>query len=200
MGHDVVVIRGDGSDDGLEELRLLRGTAGRPLRLVAAEPRLVDVAARLSAALDLEPVEDTTDRRVAVGLVMNSAATSGALRTAIGPLPDPREIVAVILSDGAAVDGSTGEFPVDDDGDAESDPGPEIPHRRGNHRPGSHRSEPGSQPSAHRPTVARLESDASDTADSGRPDDGGGPVGGSTPGDPPEDDPVTGEAAPASAH
>ncbi|WP_010539680.1 hypothetical protein [Dietzia alimentaria] len=97
-GHPVVMVDDDGSVDSLKQLRLLRATVGRPLRLVATEPQLADAAARLADALSLDPAPVTDKRRIAVGLVTNSRADSAVLRAAIGSLPDPREIVAVILS------------------------------------------------------------------------------------------------------
>ena len=102
VGHSVALIRDDGAAEGLAELRLVRETAGRPLRLVASEPPLNVAVARLSDALDLDPARFTDARRVAVGLVTHPAATLETLRAAIGALPDPHEVVAVILSDDRA--------------------------------------------------------------------------------------------------
>lgn len=120
VGHAVAVVDDDASVGGPEELRLLRESVGRPLRLVASEPRFVATAARLSDALGLQPVSPADERRIAIGLVTHLAAGPGELRSAIGALPDPREVVAVILADpDAAPDspGPTSEAEQDPDGE-----------------------------------------------------------------------------------
>ncbi|MDV8002534.1 hypothetical protein [Rhodococcus sp. IEGM 1408] len=191
VGHAVAVISDDGSGEALETLRLLQETAGRPLRLVVSEPQLVDAAARISDALDLTPVPVADERRIAVGIVTHIAATPGSLRAAVGTLPDPHEVVAVILSDGRAGDESSGESRTGADRNAESDPSPEFTRV-----PATHHPESDSRPPADRPAAGRH---ATGTTDAERPPDGSRPVAGPPPGDPPEDDPVPGEAAPTSA-
>ncbi|MGI9587312.1 MAG: hypothetical protein ACR2MR_03795 [Dietzia maris] len=134
IGHPVVMVADDGSVDSLEQLRLLRETVARPLRLVATEPQLADAAARLADELALEPAPVTDKRRIAVGLVTRSSADSAALRAAIGSLPDHREIVAVILSDEHAdpeetrddgePDESAATVPTDPGGDLSTSDGP----------------------------------------------------------------------------
>ncbi|KAA0919368.1 hypothetical protein [Dietzia sp. ANT_WB102] len=186
IGHAVVVIHDDGSTDGLGTLRLLRETVGRPLRLVASEPQLVDAAARLSDTLSLESAPINDDRRVAVGLVTHSAAPPEPLRATVGSLPDPHEIVAVILSDDGTRDEADGGPRTGSERNLNSDAGP-VANRQ---------AESTRRASTELTGVGRH---ASRTDAAGRPVNGSSRREDLTLGEPPGDDPVTGEAASASA-